>query len=46
MLKTKVIEKIRPSKKIQELFNSNQLNTTSINIKKHKINNIKIFHLI
>ena len=28
MLKTKVIEKIRPSKKIQELFNSNQLNYT------------------
>lgn len=31
MLKTKVIEKIRPSKKIQELFNSNQLNYTSTN---------------
>ena len=27
MLKTKVIEKIRPSKKVQELFNSNQLTT-------------------
>ena len=31
MLKTKVIEKIRPSKKVQELFNSNRLNYTSIN---------------
>ena len=31
MLKTKVIEKIKPSKKIIELFNSNQLNYTSIN---------------
>lgn len=31
MLKTKVIEKIRPSKKVQELFNSNQLNYTSVN---------------
>ena len=31
MLKTKVIEKIRPSKKIQELFNSNQLNYTPVN---------------
>ena len=31
MLKTKVIEKIRPSKKIQELFNSNRLNYTSVN---------------
>ena len=31
MIKTKVIEKIRPSKKIHELFNSNQLNYTSIN---------------
>ena len=31
MLKTKVIEKIRPSKKIIELFNSNQLKDTSVN---------------
>ena len=31
MLKTKVIEKIRPSKKVQELFNSNQLNYISVN---------------
>ena len=31
MLKTKVIEKIRSSKKIQELFNSNRLNYTSVN---------------
>ena len=31
MLKTKVIEKIRPSKKVQELFNSNRLNYTSVN---------------
>ena len=31
MLKIKVIEKIRPSKKIQELFNSNQLDYTSVN---------------
>lgn len=31
MLKTKVIEKIRPSKKVQELFNSNQLNYTPVN---------------
>lgn len=31
MLKTKVIEKIRPSKEIQELFISNQLNYTSVN---------------
>ena len=31
MLKIKVIEKIRPSKKVQELFNCNQLNYTSVN---------------
>ena len=31
MLKTKVIEKIRPSKKVQHLFNSNRLNCTSVN---------------
>ena len=31
MLKTKVVEKIRPSKKIIELFNSNQLKYTSVN---------------
>ena len=31
MLKTGVIEQIIPSKKVQELFNSNQLNYTSIN---------------
>ena len=31
MLKTKVIEKIRPSKKTIQLFNSNQLNYTSFN---------------
>ena len=31
MLKTKVIEKIRPSKKTIQLFNSNQLNYTSVN---------------
>ena len=31
MLKTKVIEKIRPSKKTIELFNSNQLNYTPVN---------------
>ena len=31
MLKTRVIEKIRPSKKILELFNSNQLKYTSVN---------------
>ena len=31
MLKTKVIEKIRPSKKVKELFNSNRLNYTSVN---------------
>ena len=31
MLKSKVIEKIRPSKKIIELFNSNRLNYTSVN---------------
>ena len=31
MLKTKIVEKIRPSKKTQELFNSNRLNYTSVN---------------
>ena len=49
MLKTKVIEKIRPSKKTIQLFNSNRLNYTSVNgyIQIIERTNIKqVFHVI